>query len=290
MSSGVFIAMPVYRGEDVIEETIRSILDQEFEDFHLVISVDGEDDPTVEICRKYTSDPRIDVVVQQHRLGWPGNFNWLVENCDREFFCYWQQDDLASTGYLRSLRKELLARPDASIAHTDVQWFGRVSTVLPHRASKASPSPRVMQHIEAIRYEPLRGRSGLRRLREATPSLSPRTRAARRSRLPDTDGRGRGVRAHGSGDVLQEAPRRQRVQEVVRLPEWRRRRGWLSMGSGMYHLARQHARVPTGRRSSRKWRTGSPWFRIGRGRFRPAIDNTGKVLPEWSATSLDSPD
>ena len=143
MNGGVFIGMPVYRGGEVIEETMRSILNQEFDDFHLVMSIDGKDDPTVEICQKYSTDPRIDVVVQETRLGWPGNFNWLVENCDREFFCYWQQDDLATTGYLGSLRRELRARPDASIAHTDVQWFGasfdRTSTpsskVIPSRGS-----------------------------------------------------------------------------------------------------------------------------------------------------------
>ncbi|MEX2653197.1 MAG: glycosyltransferase, partial [Acidimicrobiia bacterium] len=100
MRQGVFIAMPVYRGTEVIEETLRSILAQTCTDFHLVMSIDGADDPTVEICRKYADDPRIDVVVQESRLGWPGNLNWLVERCDREFFCYWQQDDLASTGYL----------------------------------------------------------------------------------------------------------------------------------------------------------------------------------------------
>ena len=268
MSSGVFIAMPVYRGEDVIEETIRSILDQEFEDFHLVISVDGEDDPTVEICRKYTSDPRIDVVVQQHRLGWPGNFNWLVENCDREFFCYWQQDDLASTGYLRSLRKELLARPDASIAHTDVQWFGASFDRTSTPSIEGEPLSRVMQHIEAIRYEPLRGliRSSMLPGGDAIPVTEDEscqeefvflTQMAAAGAFVRTDQAMYFKRLH-AGNVF---------KKWFGFPEWRRRRGWLSMGSGMYHLARQHARVSDWPSVLAQVADRLAVVRIGRGHF-----------------------
>ncbi len=268
MSSGVFIAMPVYRGEDVIEETIRSILDQEFEDFHLVISVDGEDDPTVEICRKYTSDPRIDVVVQQHRLGWPGNFNWLVENCDREFFCYWQQDDLASTGYLRSLRKELLARPDASIAHTDVQWFGASFDRTSTPSIEGEPLSRVMQHIEAIRYEPLRGliRSSMLPGGDAIPVTEDEscqeefvflTQMAAAGAFVRTDQAMYFKRLH-AGNVF---------KKWFGFPEWRRRRGWLSMGSGMYHVARQHAPVSDWPTVLAQVADRLAVVRIGRGHF-----------------------
>jgi len=157
MDEDIFIATPVYRGTEFIAETIRSILDQTYSRYHVVMSVDGSDDPTVELCRTFTSDPRFELVVQPERLGWPGNFNWLVNRCDLPFFCYWQQDDLASTGYLESLRDELLTEPDASIAYTDVQWFGSRFQRDSLESVCGSPLQRVLQHIEAIHFAPLRG-------------------------------------------------------------------------------------------------------------------------------------
>ena len=157
MDDDIFIAMPVYRGADFISETVRSIRDQTHSGFHVVMSVDGADDPTVDLCRSFTDDPRFEMVVQPERRGWFSNFAWLTRRCDRTYFCYWQQDDLASSGYLESLRNQLLIDPEASIAHTDVQWFGSQF----HRDSIdgvfGTPLERVLQRVESIHYGPLRG-------------------------------------------------------------------------------------------------------------------------------------
>ncbi len=243
MRPGVFIAMPVYLGTEFIEESIRSILAQTFEDFHLVMSVDGDDDQTIEVCRKYSDDPRVDVVVQEQRLGWPGNFNWLVTNCDREFFCYWQQDDLASTTYLESLRRELASRPDASIAYTDVQWFGAKF----HRDSTPSIEgtalARVMQHIEAIRYEPLRGlmrSADLPRDKPAIPETRDESCQEEFVFLAHMAAAGAFIRVD-SAMYFKRLHTANAFERWLHFPEWRRRRGWISMGAGMYDIARSVA-------------------------------------------------
>jgi glycosyltransferase involved in cell wall biosynthesis len=239
MNRGVFIAMPVYQGAEVIEETIRSILAQTFTDFHLVMSVDGADDPTVEVCRKYADDPRIDVVVQEHRLGWPGNFNWLVENCDREFFCYWQQDDLASTGYLENLRRELLARPDAAIAYTDVQWFGATFDRTSTPSIEGDPLSRVMQHVEAIRYEPLRGlmrTSMIPSGSDPIPVTEDESCQEEFVFLTHLAGAGAFVRID-SAMYFKRLHDANAFMRWTHFPDWRRRRGWISMGAGMYRIA-----------------------------------------------------
>jgi Glycosyl transferase family 2 len=240
----VYIAMPVYRGADVIEETIRSILDQTYGDFHLVMSVDGADDPTGEVCRKYEQDSRIDVVVQDRRLGWPGNFNWLVNNCDREFFCYWQQDDFASTGYLENLRRELLARPDASIAYTDVQWFGaRFDRTNSPSIEGDDPLSRVMQHIEAIRYEPLRGlirSSMLPQRADPIPVTADESSQEEFVFLADLAAAGPFLRVD-SAMYFKRLHGENSFMRWQKLPAWRRRREWISMGAAMYRVARNLA-------------------------------------------------
>jgi glycosyltransferase involved in cell wall biosynthesis len=243
VTDGVFIAMPVYRGVEVIAETLRSIRDQTLDDIHLVMSVDGSDDPTIDICKEFISDPRFDLVTQEQRLGWPGNFNRLVELCDRPFFCYWQQDDLASTNYLEVLRKELLAQPKAAIAYTDVQWFGASfdRTSLPN--IEGDPLQRVLQHIEAIRYEPLRGlmrASTLPTHPDAIPVTDDESCQEEFVFLTEMAAAGSFVRT----DQAMYFKRLHRNNVFVRWqgwPGWRRRRGWISMGAGMYEIARSLA-------------------------------------------------
>jgi glycosyltransferase involved in cell wall biosynthesis len=153
----IYIAMPVYRGTEHITETVESIRSQSYERFRVVMSIDGADDPTLDLCRTFTADDRFEIQVQAERLGWPGNFNWLANNCDSEFFCYWQQDDLASADYLQDLRTAMSATPRASVAYADVQWFGHRTDRVTAVDIDGTPLQRFLQAAEALQYVPLRG-------------------------------------------------------------------------------------------------------------------------------------
>ncbi len=157
MTPDIYIAMPVYRGVEHIAETIESIRAQSYQGFRVVMSVDGADDPTLDLCRTFTTDHRFEVRVQTTRLGWPGNFNWLANDCDSEFFCYWQQDDLATADYLQHLRATMRATPHASVAYADVQWFGHRSDRVTAIDIDGTPLQRFLQAAEALQYVPLRG-------------------------------------------------------------------------------------------------------------------------------------
>lgn len=62
----VSVVMPVYNVEAYVGEAIRSVLDQSFRDFELIVVDDGGADGSIEICRGY-SDPRIRIVSQANR-------------------------------------------------------------------------------------------------------------------------------------------------------------------------------------------------------------------------------
>ena len=62
----VSIGMPVYNGGATLEKTIKTILDQNFTDFELIISDDCSEDNTQEICQKFVSkDERVKYFRQQ---------------------------------------------------------------------------------------------------------------------------------------------------------------------------------------------------------------------------------
>lgn len=120
----VFIGMPVYRGEMFLDETLRSVRNQEFEDFNLLISVDGNDEKSVAACAPHLEDPRISLVRHTGQLGWAANLNWLMTQSKGDYFQYWQQDDLCSTNFLRVLYEHASQHSEASCCYADLQWFG----------------------------------------------------------------------------------------------------------------------------------------------------------------------
>ncbi len=94
------ILLPVYNGEDVLGDTLRSIFSQSFTDYELIICDDLSTDGTVELV-KSLSDPRIKFFVNDKNLGYPGN----LENCRRkasgEILYLMGQDDILRKGLLQ---------------------------------------------------------------------------------------------------------------------------------------------------------------------------------------------
>ncbi len=90
----VTIGIPVYNGENFLEQAIVSILGQTFTDFELIISDNASSDETEDISRSYeTQDERIRYVRNAHNLGAAKNFNQLVNLAKGEYFKWAAHDD-----------------------------------------------------------------------------------------------------------------------------------------------------------------------------------------------------
>jgi len=153
----VFIGVPVYHGEEVVAETLHSIQRQEHQDFQVCISIDGEDARSAERCRPFLGDPRFEMHVQPRRLGWAANLNWLMSRCDGDFFCFWQQDDLAATSFLLRLVERATRFPEAACVFADVQWFGSRIDRVEAPSLTGFAIDRVLQQIESGHYVPFFG-------------------------------------------------------------------------------------------------------------------------------------
>jgi glycosyl transferase family 2 len=127
MPGRVTLGVPVYKGELFLEETLKSVKDQSFEDFEVIISLDGPNPACEEICSRFQADPRFSVHVQPVRLGWVENINWLMSKAGGEFFVFMQQDDLIAATYLDVLVNHLDSNPDAALAYCDLLPMGRLS-------------------------------------------------------------------------------------------------------------------------------------------------------------------
>ena len=153
----VFIAVPVFKGQEYVQETLRSIARQEHADFTVCISVDGNDQDSAEVCLPFLGDPRFEMHVQQGHLGWAGNLNWLMDRCDGDYFCFWQQDDLAANSYLSRLVNRAAREPDAACVFSDVQWFGTRIDRVETPSLDGFALDRVLWQIEHASYTPFFG-------------------------------------------------------------------------------------------------------------------------------------
>ena len=97
----VSVGLPVFNGEDYLEEALDSILAQTYSDFELIISDNASTDRTEEICRAYTvRDKRIRYFRNETNLGAAKNFNRVFELSSGEYFKWASYDDVLGPEFL----------------------------------------------------------------------------------------------------------------------------------------------------------------------------------------------
>jgi glycosyltransferase involved in cell wall biosynthesis len=125
----VSMGMPLFNADRYLEEAIRSLLGQTFDDFELIISDNASTDRTETICRDYAAtDPRIRYVRNSENVGFVRNQNRVIELASGEYFLLTHGDDVRASEYLAATVRILEADDDVVIAHCktrDIDEHGR---------------------------------------------------------------------------------------------------------------------------------------------------------------------
>ena len=99
----ISVCLLTYNHVEVIESTLRSILDQTITGYEVIVSDDCSTDGTWERILELTAeDPRIKLVRTPRNMGMPGNANFAVAQSDRPYIALLHHDDL--------YRKDLLEK------------------------------------------------------------------------------------------------------------------------------------------------------------------------------------
>ena len=92
----VSVLMPAYNVELYIEESIKSILNQTFKNFELIILNDGSSDATANIIKQYAkSDNRIKFINNTENKGIAKSRNQLLNSASGEYVAYQDADDIS---------------------------------------------------------------------------------------------------------------------------------------------------------------------------------------------------
>jgi glycosyltransferase involved in cell wall biosynthesis len=127
----VALGMPVYNGERFIGEAIRSILDQSFGDFELVICDNASTDATEQICRKFVAeDSRVRYFRNPANLGAHPNFNLAFSRARGKYFKWAAHDDTLHPDYLRECVAGIETQPGAVQCQSDLEFIDESSQTI----------------------------------------------------------------------------------------------------------------------------------------------------------------
>lgn len=101
----VSIIMPTYNSAAFVGESIRSVQQQTYENWELIIADDCSDDETVNVVESFAkNDSRIKLKKTEHNLGPAGARNIAIEAANGQYFAFLDSDDI---WYPEKLEKQI---------------------------------------------------------------------------------------------------------------------------------------------------------------------------------------
>jgi glycosyltransferase involved in cell wall biosynthesis len=107
----ISVLLPAYNASSTIAIAIRSILQQSWEDFELLVLDDGSTDDTIAVATaEVNGDPRVSIIRGGDNKGLPARLNELVSRSRAEFVARMDSDDVAFPKRLEIQIREIRER------------------------------------------------------------------------------------------------------------------------------------------------------------------------------------
>ena len=119
----VSLIIPVYNGEDYVEEAINSALNQTYENLEIIVVNDGSKDKTEQICLKYKDKIRY---YAKENGGVATALNLALEKMTGEYFSWLSHDDLY---YPNKIEEEMKYADDHCIIFSNYDLINEKSEV-----------------------------------------------------------------------------------------------------------------------------------------------------------------
>ncbi len=120
----ITIAMPFYNSAATLELAIRSLLNQSYDDFELLLCDDGSDDQSLAIARSF-NDPRIVCWSDGKRRRLAARLNECIDRARGLYFARMDSDDIAYPDRLVHQLAFLVGRPEVDLCGASVMVFGK---------------------------------------------------------------------------------------------------------------------------------------------------------------------
>lgn len=121
MSTLISVIISTYNQAQFIEETIKSILEQTYENFEVILVNNASTDNTKEIVDKYSGDKF--KIYHNKYCGLSASRNFGASKSSGDFILFIDGDDKISPDFLEKTSKVLEENPEIGFAYTDTQHF-----------------------------------------------------------------------------------------------------------------------------------------------------------------------
>jgi len=121
--------MPVYNGDNYLNEAIESILNQTFSDFELLIIDDCSTDQSINQVKSY-NDPRIKLFVNNKNMGQSKTLNEGLNLSKGRYIARMDQDDISMPERLERQSKFMKDNPNVDVVGTWLQLMGKYDEIL----------------------------------------------------------------------------------------------------------------------------------------------------------------
>jgi glycosyltransferase involved in cell wall biosynthesis len=112
----VSVCIPAYNAELFIQETLESVLEQDYPNLEVIVSDDNSKDRTASIVREFGKD-KINLISQSKNLGMSGNWNAVIRASSGKYFVKLDADDLIDPSYISNQVEVLEENPELVFAH-----------------------------------------------------------------------------------------------------------------------------------------------------------------------------
>jgi glycosyltransferase involved in cell wall biosynthesis len=118
----VSVALPVYNGEEWLEQAISTLIKQSYKNIEMIIADDCSSDNSQKICEQYASKySQIKFIKNETNLGAQGNFKKILHLCSGKYITYACQDDYWDENFISYLVEKLESNNSAVLAGSAAQ-------------------------------------------------------------------------------------------------------------------------------------------------------------------------
>lgn len=143
----VSVIIPVYNGDKYLEKTVRSVMDQDFRDFEILIVDDGSTDNSRSIALDLQKiDERIKVF-EKKNTGVSNTRNYGMEQARGEFVVFLDADDVAGDGFLKSRFDALSQNENVAVCGSAVGYINDEGKSVQRPVELRAPGSHMLEEI-----------------------------------------------------------------------------------------------------------------------------------------------
>ena len=119
----VSVILPSYNFDAFIAEAIRSVQEQSFMDWELLIFDNGSSDNSHEVIGRFLTDERVYFEINESNVGLFGSVQLAINAACGDYFVVMGADDILESAFLEQAVREMDSSPAVSILHGAAIWI-----------------------------------------------------------------------------------------------------------------------------------------------------------------------